>query len=194
MYGSSLRRRRNNVTAFSTDRSRFFTAPPAPGGALLFLMLCSILYLLCPQRARADMLSLETGRGFHRSTHSDILYLRYHWDAPALFTLPGYYEALLAGWNGRSRAAAVGIARSAQWSFNDRYYLDGSAGVAWLDKTTRNLGTRFQFAFRLAVGRRFDDWELSIGYEHFSNGKLFFNWDGPNNGENFGVIRVGYLF
>lgn len=166
--------------------------PPFLRGVGCFVFcLCLFLY---PQMTRADMLSLETGRGFHRSSHSEIFTLRYHWDAPDLLGLPGHYEALLSGWNGRRRAAAVGLARSVRWFWSDPWYVSGSAGIAYLDRITDNLGTRFQMAFRLGLGRTFGRWDLSAGYAHFSNGKLLFNWDGPNNGENFITIRLGLLF
>ncbi len=170
----------------------FRPIPPLLRGMGSFFL---ILFLaLRPQPAPADMLSFEAGRGFHRSSHSEIFTLRYHWDAPDLLGFPGHYEALLSGWNGRRRAAAAGLARSVHWSWSGPWYVSGSAGLAYLDRTTDNLGTRFQLAFRLGLGRTFGPWDLSAGYTHFSNGKIVFNWDGPNNGENFVTFRVSYRF
>jgi len=184
--------RRHRSVASSAVNDTFRPIPLLLRGMGCFVF--SLFLFLYPQTTRADMLSVETGRGFHRSSHSEIFTLRYHWDAPDLLGLPGHYEALLSGWNGKRRASAVGLARSARWHWSDPWYLSGSAGIAYLDRTTDNLGTRYQMAFHLALGRTFGRWDLSAGYAHFSNGKLLFNWDGPNNGENFITIRLGHLF
>jgi hypothetical protein len=45
-------------------------------------------------------------------------------------------------------------------------------------------------SFRIALGRRAGAFDLSLGYVHYSNGKHFFGWEGPNYGENFATIQV----
>lgn len=158
-----------------------------------FVLLAAIF--VCPTPAiAADVMSLEAGIGVHHSGNSEAVFLRYQIDAPLLLGLDGYYEASLGAWNGSNRAGSIGISRGVQWFWGEMGYLAGSAGMAYLTETTDNLGTRFQFLFRAALGRRGDQYDFSLGYVHYSNGKYFFGWDGPNYGENYITLQLGRLF
>ena len=140
------------------------------------------------------MISLESGIGVHHSGNTEAVFLRYQTDAPLLLGLEGYYEASLGAWNGPNHAGAIGISRGIQWFWDEKGYLAGSAGVGYINETTDNLGTRFQFLFRAALGLRGDQYDFSLGYVHYSNGKYFFGWDGPNYGENYITLQFGRRF
>ena len=140
------------------------------------------------------MLSLEAGTGFYYSDNAEALFLRYQRDATPWFGLTEYIELSLGGWNGPTGTEAIGISRGAAWFWTTKYYLAGSAGIGYIADKTDNLGTHFQFLFRVALGRRGETYDLSVGWVHYSNGKYFFGWEGPNNGENFITLQVGRVF
>ena len=158
---------------------------------MLFLF---FLFLITPERSYGDMLSLEVGAGFHYSNDSEALFLRYQRDAAPWFGLTEYFEFSLGGWNGPTGTEAIGISRGAAWFWNEKHYLAGSAGIGYIAEETENLGTHGQLLFRVAFGRRGETYDLSLGWVHYSNGKYFFGWDGPNNGENFFTFQVGRVF
>jgi len=172
--------------------SSALTAPPLPGGALIFPILLFLL-VLSPD-VLADTISLETGQGFHHSVETQALFLRYRMEAPPLFGQKGFYEAAVGAWNGPNRVETAGIARGLRFDWGEADYFSAQAGLHYITRTTENLGTLFEFAFRLAVGRTIGAYDLSLGYVHFSNGKYFFGWDGPNYGENFVTVQIGRKF
>ncbi len=168
------------------------TAPPLPGGALIFSIVLFLL-VLSPD-VFADALFLETGQGFHHSVNTQALFVRYQKEAPLLFGQKGFYEGSVGAWNGPNRVETVGIARGLRFAFGETDYFSAQAGLHYITRTTDNLGTLFEVALRLAYGRTMGEYDLSLGYIHFSNGKFFFGWDGPNNGENFLTIQLGRKF
>ena len=168
------------------------TAPPLPGGALI---LSGILFLLAlSPDVFADALSLETGQGFHHSGNTQALFVRYQKDAPLLFGQKGFYEGSVGAWNGPNRVETVGIARGLRFDWGGTAYFSAQFGLNYITRKTENLGTLFQFASRLTIGRSIGEYDVSLGYVHFSNGKYFFGWDGPNYGENFVTVQIGRKF
>lgn len=139
-----------------------------------------------------DMLALQSGLGFHHSGHTVPLFLRYQHRAP-IFGIDGYYEAVVGGWNGPNGVGTFGLGRGLRLGFGEHYFA-ASAGLSYITDTTANLGTPLELNFHLALGRRFDSIDISIGYVHYSNGKYFFGWEGPNYGENFVTLMAGWWF
>jgi hypothetical protein len=172
--------------------SFILSAPPRPGGALSFSFILFLL-VLSPD-VFADTLSLETGQGFHHSGNTQALFVRYQKDAPLLFGQQGFYEGSVGAWNGPNRVETVGIARGLRFGLGETGYLSAQFGLNYITRKTENLGTLFQFASRLTVGRSIGEYDVSLGYVHFSNGKYFFGWDGPNYGENFVTVQIGRKF
>jgi len=140
------------------------------------------------------MLSLEGGQGFHYSGNTQALFLRYQWEAALLFGQEGFWEAALGAWNGPNRVETIGFARGLRFRWQEKNYASAQAGLHYITRRTENLGTPLQFGARLALGRTMGAYDLSIGYVHFSNGKYFFGWEGPNYGEHFVTIQVGRKF
>lgn len=138
------------------------------------------------------MLGLQTGEGFHHSVRTEPLFIRYQRSSP-IFGIDGYYEAVIGGWNGPNGVFTVGIGRGLRISF-DPLYVAASAGLSYISDTTKNLGTPMEFNFHVAAGRRYESLDISIGYVHYSNGKYFFGWSGPNYGENFFSLMAGVWF
>lgn len=131
--------------------------------------------------------------GFHYSTHSEAVFIRYQKDAP-FFGFEGYYEALLGGWSGPNGVVTAGLGRGLRLVSEKGNYLAASAGLAVISDTTHNLGTPIEITFHVSLGRRRDNLDIAIGYVHFSNGKYFFGWSGPNYGENFVTLQAGLWF
>ena len=79
-----------------------------------------------------------------------------------------------------------------RWNISPETYFAGTLGIGVVDRTTEHLGTQGQFTIRLAVGRKFGKYDLSIGENHYSNGKtaLRLNWHGPNDGEDFLTVML----
>ncbi len=162
--------------------------------ARVFLLLL-LLLVFAPSPAPAGTLSLEAGQGFHQSTHSDSVFLRYQIPAFELLGFDTYYEAMLGAWSGknnRNEAGALSLGITLPWHTDDWFF--GSAGLARISRTTDNLGTLFQFTFHVGYTKKVGAVNLSIGYVHFSNGKYFFGWSGPNYGENFYALQAGLAF
>jgi len=157
-------------------------------------MLAAVL-LCCSAPAYADGIFLEAGQGFHHSARSQALLLSYHRDSPPLLGLDSYYAASLGSWNGEDRNSAFVLAKGIRMRLNGKSYASLEPGAAYLGRTTDNLGTRLQFALRIALGMRAGKYDLSLGYRHFSNGKGVFSWtDTPNYGENFVTLQIGRLW
>jgi hypothetical protein len=151
--------------------------------------------LYCSTSAHADGVFLEGGQGFHYSTNSQAIFLSYQKDSPRLFGLNSYYDVTLGSWNGPNRNNALVLAKGLWMNLSDKSYITLEPGGAYLSRTTDNLGTRLQFAFRSALGIKTEKYDLSVGYKHFSNGKGIFHWtDTANYGENFITLQIGYLF
>ena len=137
--------------------------------------------------AGADTLGIAAGQGNISSQGSSALFLSYRKDAPTLFQRQSLYDLTLASWSGSRQNNALTLARELRWKLPQESFFAGSLGLGLVSRTTDHLGTHGQFIARLAFGRRFGQYELSIGETHYSNGKtaLQLDWDGPNHGEDF---------
>ncbi len=144
--------------------------------------------------ASADGIFVEGGPGFIQSLSTSVVLLRYQKDTSPLFGQSSFYEGAYLYWNGRNHAQDASLARGLRWTFEKDRYVSTALGAGYLDRETDNLGTRFEFYIRFAVGVRTDQYDFSLGYIHISNGKLFFGWKGPDNGENFVTLSMGGLF
>ncbi|HPI93573.1 MAG TPA: acyloxyacyl hydrolase [Deltaproteobacteria bacterium] len=150
--------------------------------------------LCCSATAYADSVYLEGGQGFHYSSDSQAVFLCYQMDSSPLWLLNTYYAVALGSWNGPEDNNALILAKGLWIDLDGEVYFTVEPGAAYLGRTTDNLGTRLQFAFRSALGMRVENCDVSIGYKHFSNGKGVFRWtDTPNHGENFITLQIVYL-
>ena len=152
--------------------------------------------LLCPSLTGADMLAIAVGRGNIFSQGSNAVFLSYQKDAPTLFNRKSLYDLSLAHWSGRNYNTALTVARALRWKLSPETYFAGTLGIGMVDRTTDHLGTQGQFVARLAFGRKFGKYDLSIGETHYSNGKtaLRLNWQGPNTGEDFLTVMLAREF
>ncbi|HUL00481.1 MAG TPA: acyloxyacyl hydrolase [Nitrospirota bacterium] len=156
---------------------------------LFFLSLCA------PSLSQADDVVLEGGFGFYKSSDSQAVFLRYQKESSPLFGIDSYYDAALASWNGNDHNDALIITKGIRIDLVKETYFAFEAGGAYLERTTHNLGTRLQFAFRFALGMKVGAFDLGIGYNHLSNGKGIFHWTNTTNyGENFITCQLGYVF
>jgi len=159
------------------------------------LFLVAAIMLLFPALpASADSLSYDAGVGFYLSSRTTLNLLRYQHEARPLFGHSGYYEAMYASWNGPDNAKAIGLARGIRLATFEDQYLSLTGGLSHINRTTSNLGQPFEFYGRIAYVIHVDKAIFSIGYVHFSDGKFFFEWSGPNNGENFVTLSLGISF
>ncbi len=159
-------------------------------------IVCLIIILLAGATpAHADGIFIEAGTGFNYSKDADAVFLRYQKETSLLFGQQSFYEASYGRWSGVNHNNAAGIARGIRlpWA-NEKNYVSGEAGLSYVDRTTDNLGTHYQLLFRAALGHRIGACDLSLGYVHYSNGKFFFGWHGPNNSENFITLQAGLKF
>ncbi len=150
--------------------------------------------LYCSTPAYADGVFLEGGQGIYYSTDSQTIFLSYQIDSPQLFGLKSYYDVAFGSWNGPDHNNALILTKGIWINLYGKMYISLEPGGAYLRRTTSNLGTRLQFAFRSALGIRTEKYDFSIGYKHFSNGKGIFHWtDTSNFSENFITLQIGYL-
>ncbi len=159
------------------------------------IVLLLVLLFLIPSAAYADGLFVEVGTGLGYSRSSEPVFLRYYIDTSPVFGLNSFYDFSLATWSGPNTNHEVAIGRGVLWGWTEEFYSSFEAGGAYLWKTTENLGTRLQFAFRFALGLKTGTFDISAGYNHISNGEEIFKWShGPNTGENFVTIQIGRMF
>lgn len=145
--------------------------------------------------AYADGVLLEGGQGIFRSTDAQALFLSYQRDASPLFGIDGFYKLALGAWNGENRNEAIVLTRGFRWDLSEKSYFCFEPGGAYVTKTTDNLGTHLQFAFRFALGLRKDNFDYSIAFRHFSNGAGIFHWTEKTNcSDNFMTIQFGYRY
>ena len=153
--------------------------------------------LLSSQLASADMLAVTAGPGNIYSQGSNAVFLSYQKDAPRLFNRESLYDFTFGYWSGSTRNSALTVARVVRWRLAPpSYYFAGTLGIGVVDRTTDHLGTQGQFTIRLAFGRKFGKYDLSIGESHYSNGKtaLWLDWHGPNTGEDFLTVMLAREF
>ncbi|HUI68455.1 MAG TPA: acyloxyacyl hydrolase [Nitrospirota bacterium] len=144
--------------------------------------------------ACANGLFLEAGPGVISSQGSTYTAVRYQKETSKLFDTDSFYEITYASWNGPNNNNALSFARGLRWTVAANTYGSADFGVGHINRTTANLGTPFQFYFRFAFGIKVGSFDLSLGFVHYSNGKLIFNWPGPNNGEDFPTFSLGITF
>ena len=153
--------------------------------------------LLGAPRAGADMLAITAGSGNLKSHDSNAVFLSYQKNAPRLFNRESLYDITFGYWSGPAHNSALTVARVVRWplAWQD-YYFAGTLGIGVVERTTDNLGTQGQFTVRLAFGRKFGKYDLSIGESHYSNGKyaLKLGWHGPNTGEDFLTVMLAREF
>jgi hypothetical protein len=160
----------------------------------LFMLILIPVLLYCSTTAHADGVFLESGLGFYKSTDSQPIFLSYQIDSPPFFGLNSYYDVALGSWNGQNHNKALVLAKGIWMNLSGKSYISLEPGGAYLRRTTDNLGTRLQFAFRSALGIRTEKFDLSVGYKHFSDGKGIFHWTNTSNlSENFITLQIGYL-
>ncbi len=159
--------------------------------ALVFIVLLANMLLSAP--AFADNLFVDYGLGFMHSSGSQFLELRYQHDTSKLFGKPSFYEWLVDYWTNDFSSTGFGVVRGVRWTRGTEHYLSTSFGIMGISHTTKHLGTRYQFHFRLAYNFKAAGSNLAFAFTHISNGKLLFGWDGPNMGENFISLSVGFF-
>jgi len=158
----------------------------------IVVLILVLLYYSTPSYANGVF--LEGGQGIYYSTDSRTIFLSYQIDSPQLFGLNSNYNVALGSWNGPDHNNALILTKGIWMNLHGKTYISFEPGGAYIRRTTNNLGTRLQFAFRSALGIRTEEYDFSIGYKHFSNGKGIFHWtDTANFGENFITLQIGYL-
>ena len=152
--------------------------------------------LLCPSLSAADMLAVTLGSGNIYSQGSEAVFLSYQKAAPMLLNRESLYDVTFGYWSGSTRNSALTLARVVRWRLSNEEYFAGTLGIGVVERTTDHLGTTGQFVVRLAFGRRFGKYDLSIGESHYSNGKtaLQLDWRGPNTGEDFLTVMLAREF
>lgn len=183
------------MTMNSTDD--LSSAPPRRTIPLVIkrILCAAVIMLAAPQAARADGIFLEGGPGIVYSYHTYAGFVRYQIDTSPLFKQESFYELSYGYWGGDNHNQAAILARGIRLRLSDpNSYFSGEVGAGYVWNITENLGTHFQFMTRFAFHHQIEKVDLSIGYIHYSNGKLVLNWRGPNLSENFLTFQVGYLF
>ena len=155
----------------------------------VFLSACA--WLAVPV-ASADEMAAGIGHGNLKSHGSNALFLSYLKDAPKLFNRESSYDLAFAYWSGPNYNTALTVGRALRWKISQKSYFTGEIGIGLVERTTDHLGTSGEFIARLAFGRKFGKYELSIGETHYSNGKtsLRLNWHGPNTGDDFLTVML----
>lgn len=146
--------------------------------------------LLGAPLASADMLAVAAGHGNLKSHESNAVFLSYQNDAPTLFNRESLYDLTFGYWSGSNHNSALTVARVVRWRLSPQSYFAGTLGIGAVDRTTEHLGTQGQITIRLAIGRQFGKYDLSIGESHYSNGRTAFRWHGPNTGEDFLTVML----
>ncbi|TFW06222.1 acyloxyacyl hydrolase [Oxalobacteraceae bacterium OM1] len=119
--------------------------------------------------------------------------------------LGGYWDLTLAQWRGsrfENRDATqnitdIGITPVFRYGADSGKGLYGELGIGahllsdLYDNNGRRLSTRFEFGDHIGAGYVFTNGlDLGVKFQHFSNGGI----KQPNNGVNFGVVRIAYPF
>jgi len=160
----------------------------------LRIALLAILFSFYACAVCAAGLFLEAGPGVMTSQDSTYTAVRYQKDTSKLFNTDSFYELCYASWNGSNENNALSFARGLRWPVSANTYASADIGVGHIKRTTHNLGTPFQFYLRFAYDIKVGPVDISLGFVHYSNGKLIFGWSGPNNGEDFPTFSLGMTF
>jgi hypothetical protein len=149
------------------------------------------IFLLSASFAPADNLFIEAGAGHCKSLNSQVFALRYDKDTSRIFGKASYYEFFFSHWNSENRNDSLGVARSISFEIGEDQYFSPTFGIAGVARETRDMGTHFQFYFRIPYDFTIHGRQFSLALIHLSNGKFVFGWDGPNSGENFVTLSIG---
>jgi len=170
--------------------------PPVAYTGLKPVLFLGAGLLLYPSLTTADMLAVTLGRGNIYSQGSAAVFLSYQKEAPKLFNRESLYDLTFGYWSGSNHNSALTLARVVRWKLSPETYFAGTLGIGVVDRVTDHLGTQGQFTIRLAVGRKFGKYDLSVGESHYSNGKtaLKLGWHGPNTGEDFLTVMLAREF
>lgn len=162
---------------------------------LWIIILITVLFFTSAS-AYADGLSVEAGQGIFKSLDSRAIFLGYQLHSSlSIYSFDVYYKGSVGSWNGHNNNNTVILALGILLNMPEKWYICFEPGGAYVEKTTDNLGTNLQFALRFAAGMKFDMFDISLAYRHFSNGDGIFNWsDTPNFGENFLTLQAAYFF
>jgi len=160
----------------------------------LRITLVATVFFLYASIASANGLFVEAGTGVMTSQGSTYTAVRYQKETSKLFDTDSFYELSYASWNGPNENNAISFARGLRWTGKANTYGSVDIGVGHIKRTTGNLGTPFQFYLRFAYGIKVGAVDFSLGFVHYSNGKLIFGWQGPNNGEDFPTFSLGITF
>jgi len=160
----------------------------------LRIALVAFFFVLYAGTAFANGLFVEAGPGVNSSHASTYTAVRFQKETSKLFDTDSFYELTYGSWNGPNSNNALSFSRGLRWTGTANTYGSAEMGVGHINRTTGNLGTPFQFYFRFAYGIKMGTVDFSLGFIHYSNGKLIFGWQGPNNGENFPTFSLGITF
>ena len=160
----------------------------------LRISLAAFLVSLYASAAFANGLYLEVGPGVMTSEGSTYTAVRFQKETSRLFNTDSFYELCYASWNGPNSNNALSFARGLRWPGPANTHASADIGIGHINRTTGNLGTPFQFYLRFAYGIKVGAFDISLGFVHYSNGKLIFGWQGPNNGEDFPTFSLGVTF
>src|SRR5688500_20029695 len=106
--------------------------------------LCLITFVVSPLAASENS-AVDIGAGVHNNRGSNALFMRYADDfRQSWFIGQNFYEWSLGVWDGKARNDGVGFSLGSRGHW-DRYYLNGSVGVAYLEHKTELSGTHQQF-------------------------------------------------
>lgn len=175
----------------------------AKASALSFLLIAS------PVSSYAfDSASLELGSG--DKTKMIRIGAQWQWEKRWWHSngthISGYWDLTLARWRGTrfqnipesvQNLTAIGLTPVFRFQ-NDSlrgFYVEGGIGAYWLselyDNNNKRLSTRYQFGDHLGFGYVFpNSVDVNMKFQHFSNG----SFKKPNDGVNFGIIRISYSF
>ena len=169
----------------------------------------SLLFLALQPAAHAvDSMSVEFGTG--NKTKSLAVGAQWDWNKQWWQSngthLGGYWDLSLAQWRGtryqnmldtNQNITDIGITPMFRFQADSKTgpYVEAGIGAHVLshayNNNGRRLSTAFEFGDRLGVGYVFaNKLDIGLSFEHFSNGGI----KQPNNGVNFGLVKVKYAF
>lgn len=158
-------------------------------------ILIGMLLVIWARSALADGLNFEEGVNIFHSNHPTLTSLQYRLDTSPLFGLEAFCNFGFLTWNGPASDEAIMVLPEVRWNIQ-KSYLGAGIGGAFLSRNTANLGTHAEFVLRGEYGIHIvKHWDLSLGFDHISNGKNIFHWTSTSDaGENFITLRLGYSF
>lgn len=177
-------------------------------GSWIAAVLLSLVFV-CPASAAGsfiDSASIEYGQGKDMSKVR--LGLQSEWKNPLWrfqnTQIGGYWDFSLANWhleryrnaNVSKNITVIGVTPVFRLESHNRrgWYGELGIGAHYLSDLYENngdkLSTHFQFGDHVGVGYRWDKVDLTLKYQHYSNGGI----KKPNSGADFVVLRLLYAF